>query len=190
MDDDNDGVEDGGDCAPLVNSVWQPPGDIGNAVRFAASNSEIAWDNAAQMNVFDVYRGSFEGAEAFLYVHTCRAGAVPETRFADSAEPSPGVVFYYLVGGRNSCIDGYGPLGSGTGVGVRPNDDPCTAVGGDRDADLVLDINDNCPLVVNADQTDADADGLGDPCDSCPATPDPTGRDSDGDGVGDACDAD
>ena len=41
--------------------------------------------------------------------------------------------------------------------------------GNDRDGDRVLDADDNCPLVPNADQLDADQDGLGDVCD--PVTP-------------------
>ena len=39
----------------------------------------------------------------------------------------------------------------------------------DVDADGVLDANDNCPAVANADQADLDDDGAGDACDPCPA---------------------
>jgi len=35
----------------------------------------------------------------------------------------------------------------------------------DTDGDGVLDVDDNCPLVANADQGDFDADGIGDVCD-------------------------
>jgi hypothetical protein len=43
----------------------------------------------------------------------------------------------------------------------------------DTDGDSVIDDDDNCPDVANADQSDADGDGLGDACDalSCPAVP-------------------
>ena len=54
-------------------------------------------------------------------------------------------------------------------------------VDGDTDGDGVLNSADNCPDVVNADQTDVDADGIGDACDPL--------IDSDGDGVGDDVDA-
>ena len=50
---------------------------------------------------------------------------------------------------------------------------------GDNDADGVSDATDNCPSMVNANQTDNDGDGLGDACDS----------DLDGDGVNNQNDA-
>ena len=36
----------------------------------------------------------------------------------------------------------------------------------DDDSDEVLDGEDNCPLISNADQADADSDGKGDACDN------------------------
>jgi hypothetical protein len=82
----------------------------------------------------------------------------------------------------------------------------------DDDTDGVPNIDDNCPLTTNGDQTDTDGDGLGDACDNCPEfsnllqadadgdehgdacdtcpmLPDPAQADADGDGLGDACDA-
>lgn len=56
----------------------------------------------------------------------------------------------------------------------------------DTDGDGVLDVDDNCPFVANADQADEDGDHIGDPCDPCPPFADPT--DTDHDGVPDACD--
>jgi hypothetical protein len=40
-------------------------------------------------------------------------------------------------------------------------------VGPDSDGDGVIDEEDNCPLVPNADQSDADGNGRGDACDPC-----------------------
>jgi hypothetical protein len=56
----------------------------------------------------------------------------------------------------------------------------------DRDGDGIVDSDDNCRDVANADQHDEDGDTVGDACDPCP--PSPTNTDADGDGVGDDCD--
>jgi len=89
---------------------------------------------------------------------------------------------------------GCGNLGqgcSGAGAGL------------DTDGDGVVDTEDNCPTVANADQADADEDGIGDVCDddfvdvdgdgvgegdNCPNDANPEQEDADEDGVGDACD--
>ncbi len=73
----------------------------------------------------------------------------------------------------------------------------------DDDNDGVLDVNDNCPLVANANQEDNDGDLEGDVCDNdddndgildaednCPFTANPDQADGDGDGIGDVCDDD
>lgn len=73
----------------------------------------------------------------------------------------------------------------------------------DDDNDGVLDVNDNCPLIGNANQADNDEDNIGDACDpdddndgildiddNCPLTANPDQADADNDGVGDVCDMD
>lgn len=73
----------------------------------------------------------------------------------------------------------------------------------DSDNDGVLDIDDNCPNVPNADQADTDTDGAGDACDTdddndgipdgpdnCPLVANSDQADLDGDGIGDSCDGD
>lgn len=51
--------------------------------------------------------------------------------------------------------------------------------GADTDADTICDDVDNCPTVVNLDQSDNDVDGFGDACDTCNG---PGSSDNDGDG--------
>ena len=65
----------------------------------------------------------------------------------------------------------------------------------DLDGDGLLNAQDNCPQMFNADQHDEDHDGRGDACDNCPANANANQADSTEvavmmftDGVGDACD--
>ncbi|MDH3589994.1 MAG: thrombospondin type 3 repeat-containing protein, partial [Gammaproteobacteria bacterium] len=64
------------------------------------------------------------------------------------------------------------------------------SIGIDRDNDGILDGDDVCPTVSNADQADSDADGIGDACDNCTLVDNGDQRDSNGDGYGSLCDAD
>lgn len=91
------------------------------------------------------------------------------------------------------------------------NDNRPDCVDTDDDNDTVPDTNDNCPLVVNANQADADGDGIGNACDpnpndgptgdldgdgvannadNCPTLANSNQADFDADGLGDACDPD
>ncbi len=72
---------------------------------------------------------------------------------------------------------------------VFPLVEPDAPPPGDRDNDDVLDPDDNCPDIANADQHDEDRDGVGDVCDNCPHVENTSQDDNgDGDGLGVACD--
>ncbi len=58
----------------------------------------------------------------------------------------------------------------------------------DEDGDGVVDADDNCVRVANADQVDTDSDGVGNACDNCPRAANPTQVDVDHDGRGNVCD--
>jgi hypothetical protein len=58
----------------------------------------------------------------------------------------------------------------------------------DSDGDGLISANDNCPSVINVDQSDEDGDCLGDRCDFCPWVAGELNVDLDGDGLSGACD--
>jgi hypothetical protein len=78
---------------------------------------------------------------------------------------------------------GSGPDRDGDG---RP--DACDAFPDDYDNDGVVDAEDNCITMANADQADHDHDGIGNVCDNCRAAANEDQFDADGDRVGDVCD--
>jgi len=186
-DSDGDGVPNGQDCAPFVNSVQTPPGPVGPTLKLASGAPvSITWTKIAQANVFDVYRGTL-GGSPFAWNHTCFESGSTDRASQDTANPPLGTAFYYLVSGVNTCAEGCLGLVAPPGACEIPNPAPCSATLADSDNDAVLDINDNCPLVANASQADQDRDGVGDACDNCPNAPNPGQEDSNGDGIGDAC---
>ncbi len=121
---------------------------------------------------------------------TLRLSPLPSalaSSFAPALVPdvSPGgsATFELTLSGDGSAISGafaieFREVGSGTTLGVIPVTVSCTAdpCGGssDSDGDGIPDGCDNCPAVVNPEQTDSDGDGIGDACAGCDiAMPEP-----------------
>jgi hypothetical protein len=189
VDSDGDGVPDSQDCAPFVRSVQTPPGLVGQTVKgMGLSPTSMKWFKITQANAFNVYRGIINGA--FVNNHTCFENASPDRNYDEPGTPPVGQAYYYLVSGVNTC--GEGGLGSNNpGVGgtatPRPNNNPCSASSSDSDGDGLMNLNDNCAAVSNADQADGDNDRVGDACDNCPAIANPDQADWNFDGFGDLC---
>ncbi|MFQ5877091.1 MAG: thrombospondin type 3 repeat-containing protein [Acidobacteriota bacterium] len=182
---DGDGVPDGADCAPAVGSAWRLPDAVGSTLRVSAFAGEnLGWTAAAQGNVYNVYRGSFDAA-GFSYGHTCLESGSTDTFSVDPGQPPAGAVFYYLVSAANRC--GEGSLGADAGGLQRPNPSPCVVPEADGDGDGVPDLDDGCPMTASPDQTDSDRDGRADACDNCDLASNPEQADFNGDGTGDAC---
>ncbi|MBK7539966.1 MAG: thrombospondin type 3 repeat-containing protein [Myxococcales bacterium] len=76
--------------------------------------------------------------------------------------------------------------------GILNAEDNCLTVSNadqaDGDSDKVGNACDNCPTVSNADQVDGDEDKVGTVCDNCPMTANADQADGDGDKVGSVCD--
>jgi hypothetical protein len=149
----------------------------------------IAWSTEVVPGPFNVYRGSLTTGSIFTYNQACFASLVPGTSTTDTAAPTPGRAFFYLVS-RKESICPESNLGQNSGAIDRPNASYCPQPAPDSDADGVSDVLDNCPVIYNPSQTDVDGDNHGDDCDNCPNASNPTQHDTDGDALGDACDPD
>ncbi|MBI4169707.1 MAG: putative metal-binding motif-containing protein [Acidobacteria bacterium] len=185
-DDDNDGVPDALDCAPLVYSMTRPPAEIvGESVTAPGPATRISWEALPESYVYNVYRGRVLTELGWAFSGVCLLPETTATVFEDAEVPPVDSFFYYLEAGANLC--GEGSVGTGSGGTARPQDQPCAAQGRDSDLDQILDLADNCPLAANTGQADGDRDGRGDACDNCVNLPNPTQRDADANGVGDLC---
>lgn len=113
------------------------------------------------------------------------------------------VLMFAVIAGCGFQIPGGSSTGDGAvgdgGAGDAPGDGMPTdmaidmAIDGtqpptDSDGDGIIDAQDNCPAIANANQRNHDGDAFGDACDRCPHLPSTTDPDGDSDGVGDACD--
>ena len=160
-DDDNDTRPDGTDCAPLIPSAYETPGDVGDSLRVGPGGA-ITWRRIIQSTVSNVYRGSFGPGLMTTYNHTCFESESPDQASSDPANPPAGTVRYYLVAGKNRCA--VGTLGQSSSGVPRPVP-TCSPLGVNSDGDSWTNLDDNCPMNTNLSQADLEHDGIGDLCD-------------------------
>jgi len=101
-DDDNDGILDGDDCSPLNPDVSAPPIGIGDSLRVELDAEMVSWVSGPQNGQSRVFRGLQGALEAFSSNQVC-LGEVTEDLYSDTALPSNGEVFFYVVSNQNEC---------------------------------------------------------------------------------------
>jgi hypothetical protein len=101
-DDDNDGVADADDCAPLDPAVWSVP-DPASAVDWQpGSTTVLTWATGPQAAVSNVYRGEF-GPLIYEPAWSCFRADVDGDSITDASEPPAGFGYDYLVTTENAC---------------------------------------------------------------------------------------
>jgi hypothetical protein len=178
----------------LVPTVVEIPLEEGTAV---SQNAYVVVENGTDGYLYSLvhqsYRSDATSGEMELF-RGLRFLAQPKT-----------VYFVYRNPDRYINVP-YGPRGDLVNdVGIYPVPPPVWTkniafLQADSDGDVIPDLNDNCPVVVNADQKDIDKNGVGDECDdydrdqilnvndNCINIPNQSQRDIDSDGIGDECD--
>ncbi len=101
FDDDNDGVADGSDCAPLDASVSSPAGEAQAVGWPDAGKTTLGWTTDPEATESNVYRGDF--GTVFDPAWTCLAAGVIGDTYDDVDVPAAGEGFHYLVSGENGC---------------------------------------------------------------------------------------
>jgi len=109
------------------------------------------------------------------------AGSFPNNPLST---PEHAIISNSCNDGVDNDLDGYADLLEPDGNDYSDSLD-CQ----DTDGDTVVDFQDNCESIPNADQADADYDGVGDPCDAIDDDPYEY-LDSDNDNIGDDADLD
>lgn len=116
-DDDNDGVADGTDCAPLAAGSFALPREV-TGLNFA-DKVTLKWNSAAPgagtATVHDVLRGNLRDLPVGTGAsQVCLVSGQVGTSTTDLVRPSAGQGAWYLARGRNGCGNGtYGAASSG-----------------------------------------------------------------------------
>ena len=119
-DDDNDGLADLDDCAPLDLAQGSVGLVDGLSVDAVAGQSHVTWNAAARAEAHDVQRGSLAGLAVGDY-GACIASQVPGLAYDDADAPAIGQGFAYLVRGHDSGCGGGGSFGTDSAGAPRPS---------------------------------------------------------------------
>jgi hypothetical protein len=127
FDPDGDGVPVCEDCNEHNGDAWATPGEVRDVRWQTVFGGQIAlawtvpeFPGCTLLN-YETLRS--ESADDFQSAVTCLVSAVPSiTWYVETETPAPGVVFHYLVRGRNKCPDdlGRGPVGTDSAGVPRP----------------------------------------------------------------------
>jgi hypothetical protein len=117
-DDDNDGVLDGVDCAPLNAGLSGPPGPVVAMSVDKTSGTTLAWGTVVSADRYDVFGGTLTQlrSDGSVSAGSCAADDVAATSWADARpDPAAGDGYYYLLRAQNACgAGGYGTSSSGS----------------------------------------------------------------------------
>jgi aminopeptidase N len=117
LDDDNDGLLDGTDCAPLDPSAGAP-GEVTNLMLDGSTPTRLTWSAALRADSYDVVRGNLGSTDG-----SCLVLGLAGTEFDEPETPATDEGYWYLIGGRDAGCGGAGPLGNDSSGTPRPN--PC-----------------------------------------------------------------
>jgi hypothetical protein len=120
LDDDNDGVPDAEDCAPLDDSASALPQEAQNLTLTDNGSTQLSWTDMAPAFVYDIAGGLM--SELMSEAGTTSAGClINDVDTSDWSDPrdDPAVEdgYYYMIRAQNVC--GAGPYGFETGGGER-----------------------------------------------------------------------
>jgi len=116
-DDDDDGIADLLDCAPLDGAAGTPP-EAGPLRVEGPEPATLSWPPLPTAEVYDLARGDV-GALASGDQGLCTATGLSETSVTDAELPAPGAALFYLVRGRDLACGGGGEWGGSSGGATR-----------------------------------------------------------------------
>jgi hypothetical protein len=119
-DDDNDGLADGLDCAPLDTAQ----GSVGLVATLSldelAGTALLTWDAAARAETYDLQRGTLTELGEGGY-GACLAPGIAVTSYDDLDVPDADSGFFYLVRGHDGGCGEGGSLGTASAGAARPS---------------------------------------------------------------------